>query len=110
VGVFVSVAVPGGESVMARKYVVVYVVLMGLLAATVGAAYLHLGNLTIVAALTIAVAKTSLILLYFMHIRFSGRRLWVFAVVGFLWLAILLTLAMTDYLSRGWIPLPTGWE
>ena len=48
-------------------------------AATVGAAYLHLGNLTIVAALTIAVAKTSLILLYFMHIRFSGRRLWVFA-------------------------------
>ena len=99
-----------GRTISVGMYVLVYVVLMALLAATVGAAYLHLGNLTIVAALTIAVAKTSLILLYFMHIRFSGRRLWVFAVVGFLWLAILLTLAMTDYLSRGWIPLPTGWE
>jgi len=99
-----------GRTISVGMYVLVYVVLMALLAATVGAAYLHLGNLTIVAALTIAVAKTSLILVYFMHIRFSGRRLWVFAVVGFLWLAILLTLAMTDYLSRGWLPLPAGWE
>jgi cytochrome c oxidase subunit 4 len=98
------------KSVSAGMYFVVYVALMVLLGVTIGAAYFHLGNMTIVAAVGIAVVKACLIILYFMHIRFSGRTRWVFAVVGFLWLAILLTLGMTDYLSRGWLPSPTGWE
>ena len=98
------------RTVSMGMYLVVYLALMALLAATVGAAYLHLGNFTIVAAVGIAVVKATLIILYFMHIRFGGRNLWVFAVVGFLWLAILLTLGMTDYLSRGWLAVPRGWE
>jgi cytochrome c oxidase subunit IV len=98
------------RSVSVGMYWIVYVALMALLAVTIGAAYFHLGNMTIVAAVGIAVVKATLIILYFMHIRFSGRSRWVFAVVGFLWLAILLTLGMTDYLSRGWLPTPGGWE
>ena len=98
------------KTVSAGMYLLVYLALMVLLAATVGAAYLHLGNLTVVAAVGIAIVKATLIILYFMHIRVGSRNLWVFAVVGFLWLAILLTLGMTDYLSRGWVPAPTVWE
>ena len=98
------------KAVSVGMYLVIYVALMALLAATVGAAYLHLGNMTVVAAVAIAAVKACLIILYFMHIRFSGRTRWVFAVVGFLWLAILFSLAMTDYLSRGWLGVPKGWE
>ena len=93
-----------------RSYVSVYVALLCLLAATIGGAYLKLGVFNVVAALLIAAAKTVLIILYFMHIRGSARTRWVFVGIGFFWLAILISLAMTDYFTRGWIPLPAGWE
>src|SRR5262252_3061701 len=96
--------------VSVRVYVFVYATLMILLALTVGAAYVHLGNFNILVALTISVAKALLIISYFMHMRYSARTKWAFAGVGFLWLAILLALTMTDYLTRSWLPLPVGWE
>lgn len=98
------------EAASAKSYVGVYVMLLGLLAATIGGAYLRLGVLNAAVALAIAGAKAVLIILYFMHIRGSGRRRWVFVSVGFFWLAILIALAMTDYLTRGWIAPPVGWE
>lgn len=96
--------------VSANVYVSIYVALLILLVLTVGAAYVHLGVFNPVIAMAIAIAKACLIILYFMHIRYSGRIRWIFAGVGFFWLAILLVLAMTDYLTRGWLPLPSGWE
>jgi cytochrome c oxidase subunit 4 len=53
-----------------------------------------------VVALTIAVIKATLVVLYFMHVRYSTRLTWVIVVAGFFWLAILFALVMTDYLSR----------
>lgn len=99
------------EHIVEKKiYYSVFGGLMALLAATVGIAYVHLGRLNVVAALTIATIKTVLIMLYFMHLRYSSRLLWVFVVAGFFWLGIIFTLVFSDYLTRGWLQTPTGWE
>lgn len=92
------------DHIVSRKtYFIVFVILLILLAATLGAAYLDLGPLNEVVALTIAIAKALLIILYFMHVRYSNRITWVFVGLGFFWLAILVTLTMSDYLTRNWL-------
>ncbi|MDQ6655824.1 MAG: cytochrome C oxidase subunit IV family protein [Verrucomicrobiota bacterium] len=76
--------------------------LLGFLALTIGAAYIDLGPFNTVVALLISLAKASLILLFFMHLRYSRPLVWVVAGAGFFWLGIMLVLAMNDYLTRGW--------
>jgi cytochrome c oxidase subunit 4 len=49
----------------------------------------------------IATAKMALILLYFMHVRYSERLVWIFSTAAFLWLILLITGLMNDYLTRG---------
>ena len=93
-----------------KTYYAVFGSLMALLAATVGIAYLHLGKLNVIAAVTIAFAKAILIVLYFMHVRYSPRLIWIFVGAGFFWLGILFALSFADFFTRGWLPLPTGWE
>jgi cytochrome c oxidase subunit 4 len=84
-----------------KVYVAVFVALMLLMAATVGMAYLDLGILNNVVALAIAVAKTLLIMLYFMHLRYNSRLIKIFAVIGFLFLFILVAFTLADYFTRG---------
>jgi cytochrome c oxidase subunit 4 len=86
-----------------KTYCAVFGGLMALLAATVGIAYVHLSRLNVVAALTIAMIKAALIILYFMHVRYSSRLLWIFVGAGFFWLGIMFVLAFSDYLTRGWL-------
>jgi cytochrome c oxidase subunit 4 len=86
-----------------RTYVVIYLALLALLAATIIASRFNLGPLGLAIAIGIAVVKALLIMLYFMHVRFSSRLTWIFASAAFFWLAILIGLVMTDYLSRGWL-------
>lgn len=88
-----------------KTYYAVFAGLIALLAATIGIAYIHLGKLNVVAALTIAFIKASLIILYFMHVRYSSRLLWIFVGAGFFWLAILFALSFADYVTRTWLPL-----
>jgi cytochrome c oxidase subunit 4 len=83
-----------------RTYVLIWAALMLLLFATLGLALLNLSPFNVALALTIAVTKMLLILLYFMHVKFSSRLTWLFAGAGFLWLLIMITLTMTDYLAR----------
>ena len=52
-------------------------------------------------ALLIAIAKTALVVLFFMHVRYSGRLVWLSAFGGFFWLLILFAFTMSDYLTRG---------
>jgi len=66
-------------------------------------AKLDLGLLNVVVALTIAVIKATLVVLYFMHVRWSSRLTWVFVCAGFFWLAIMVALTLSDYLTRGWL-------
>lgn len=84
-----------------RVYLGVFVALLVLMAATVGAAYFDLGIFNNVVALLIAMAKTSLIMLYFMHLRYSSRLTQAFAAVGFLFLLILIVGTLHDYFTRG---------
>jgi cytochrome c oxidase subunit 4 len=93
-----------------RAYVVAYLVLMGLLAATVAAAFVPWSGLLpghgwgVGIALTVALAKGLLILLYFMHVKYSARMVWAFAGAGFLWLGIMFTLTFSDYVTRNHPP------
>jgi cytochrome c oxidase subunit 4 len=86
-------------------YFIVYIVLMVLLVATVTAWYFHLGLLGILLGDMIGIVKATIIILYFMHVRYSSKMVWVIAVAGFVWLAILVGLTLSDYFSRGWLPL-----
>jgi cytochrome c oxidase subunit 4 len=89
-----------------RTNVQVFLALLLLLFATVGGAYLPLGPLHFPVAMTIAAAKAVLIVLFFMHLL-HGRRLAALAsIAGFLWLGLLITLTLCDYLSREWLNRP----
>jgi cytochrome c oxidase subunit 4 len=89
-----------------RLYYVIFGALIILTILTVAVARIDLGHgLNDVVALTIAVAKALLVVLYFMHVRYSSRLTWVFVAAGFFWLAILLVLTMSDYLTRWWLTL-----
>lgn len=81
-------------------YFVVFGLLLALLAATVVAAMVPLGPWSVVVALGIAAVKGTLIVFYFMHIRYSNSLVQVFSVAGFLWLALLFVFLFSDYLTR----------
>jgi cytochrome c oxidase subunit IV len=81
----------------------VWVALLALLLLTWGVAKFDLGAWNIIAALTIAVAKMLLVVVVFMHLRYSVKLIWVFAAAGIFWLFIMITLTMSDYLTRGLI-------
>jgi cytochrome c oxidase subunit 4 len=99
------------ETIVAKKtYLLVWVSLLALLALTVGVAYIHLGRLNAFASLGIAVAKATIIILYFMHVRYSPRLVWVFVGAGFFWLGIMFVLSLGDYLTRVYLPMPTDWN
>ena len=53
--------------------------------------------------MSIACTKGLLVVLYFMHVKYSSKLTWVFAGSGVLWLLILFALTLSDYVSRGWI-------
>ena len=87
-----------------RTYTTIYVWLVVLMLLTILASYLNLGVLNLSVALLIALVKATLVVMYFMHVKDSGRLIWIYSAGAFLWLAILLGLTFSDYLSRGWVP------
>ena len=89
-----------------RHYFYVYIALMVLLAATVGAAFINIEPFNFGLTMLIAVAKAAMILLIFMHVRYSERLVWVFSCAAFLWLALLIALSLNDYFTRGWLNIP----
>src|SRR5881392_1771018 len=85
-----------------RTYYLIYVVLLVCTYLTWQVAYFDLGPMNAVAALTIAVFKAALVVLFFMHVKYSPRLTWIVVVGSIFWLGILLTLTMSDYLTRAW--------
>jgi cytochrome c oxidase subunit 4 len=81
-------------------YYLIFAALMAGTAITVGAAFVDLGALNTVVALTIAVVKALLVVLFFMHVRYSTRLTWAVVVGSVFWLGILLALTFSDYLMR----------
>jgi cytochrome c oxidase subunit 4 len=84
-------------------YYFVFAALMVGTALTVVVAMFDLGAFNNIVMLSIACAKALLVVLFFMHVRWSTRLTWVVAASGFFWLLILFGLTMGDYLSRGWM-------
>ena len=93
------------EHIVSRKtYFTIFIALMILTGLTVWVATFDLGRMNAVVALTIAVVKGLLVVLYFMHVRYSSRLTMVFVAAGFVWLIIMVSLTLSDYLTRPWSP------
>jgi len=91
-------------------YLVVFALLMILLVLTVVAAFwVNLGGANILVALTIAIVKAVLVVLYFMHVKYASRLTKIFVASAFLWLAIMFALTFGDYLTRPYLPMSRGW-
>ena len=85
-----------------RVYYTIFAILMLCTLLTVLIAFVDLGPFNTVAALTIAVFKAALVVLYFMHVKYSTRLTWAVVAGSVFWLGILLVLTMSDYLTRAW--------
>ena len=62
----------------------------------------YFSGLNIIVALTIAVFKASLVVLFFMHAKYSPKRTQLVIIASVFWLAIMLFMTMSDYISRSW--------
>ncbi len=85
-----------------RIYAGIILTLMAFTSLTVWAAYQDLGLFNIVVALAIATCKATLVVLYFMHARYSPRRTQLVIIAGVFWLGILLAMTLADYRTRHW--------
>jgi cytochrome c oxidase subunit IV len=85
----------------------VYGLIFGLLilctGLTVGASYIDLpGNLNAVVALAIAVFKAVIVVLFFMHVKYSSKLTKLTVAAGLFTFIVLITMTLTDYMSRAW--------
>ena len=97
-------------SLSLRAYGGVFATLLALTGATTGLAYIDLGVFNPIVAVSIAAAKALLVALFFMHLVHTKHRTQLVAGAGLLWLLILITLTLSDVLTRNWFPQPTGWN
>jgi cytochrome c oxidase subunit 4 len=89
-------------------YVAVFGTLMVLTAATVAAAFVHIGALNFPIAIGIAITKATVVILFFMHVKYSSKLTKFVVASSLFFLAFLFGLTFTDYLSRGWYASPRG--
>ena len=97
-----------------KVYLRVFAALLLLTALTVTASFFDLGGgrlhyANAIVAISIAVAKATLVVLYFMHVRYGSRMTWVFVGAGVFWLLILIVLTLSDVFTRQWIPALPPW-
>jgi cytochrome c oxidase subunit IV len=86
-----------------RVYYAVFAALLVLTGVTVAVARVDLGALNTIVALGIAATKAALVVLFFMHVRYGSRLVWLVVAAGVLWLASLIVLTMADVATRGWL-------
>jgi cytochrome c oxidase subunit 4 len=85
-----------------RTYFVIFGLLMLGTYLTVQATFLDLGALNTPIALAIAIAKATVVVLYFMHVKYSPRLTKIVVAGSILWLVILLVMTLGDYATRVW--------
>ncbi|MFL6228600.1 MAG: cytochrome C oxidase subunit IV family protein [Pyrinomonadaceae bacterium] len=99
------------EHIVPRKtYFGIFAALIVLTVVTYFASLINFGSdaINTAVALAIAVTKATLVILYFMHVRYSSRLTWIVIASGFLWLAIMIGLTLSDFLTRNFSHLPGG--
>src|SRR4030095_15659184 len=86
-----------------RIYITIFMVLLVGTALTVWAAFVDFPwRLNTIVALTIATIKATFVVLYFMHVRYSSRLIWVIMAAALFWMAILFAFTFSDYKTRKW--------
>jgi cytochrome c oxidase subunit IV len=81
-------------------YFLIFGALMVLTVITYWVALYDFGALNVVIALAVAVTKALLVVLFFMHVRYSNRLTKIVVIAGFFWLAIMIVLTLSDYFTR----------
>ena len=89
-----------GRIVPVLVYVRVAMALLALLGLTITISFIDLGDVNLVIALTIAIVKATLVVLFFMHMRHSPRVNWIVGIAGITWLFFMLILSMSDFMTR----------
>lgn len=92
-----------------RMYVGVFAMLLVLTFTTVLVAEIELGPWNVVVALTIAIIKALLVVLFFMDVRRSSGLTKLFVIAGLFWMLILFGMTSNDYFTRNWSPLGNWW-
>lgn len=100
----------GHHVIPIRVYLTIIAILFFLTFVTVWVAFLDFGFLNTVIAVGIACIKALLVVMYFMHLKYSARVLWLYAGAGAIFFVILIALTLSDYRSREWFPAPKAWE
>jgi cytochrome c oxidase subunit 4 len=90
-------------------YLTIFATLLVGTALTVWAAYQDFGFLNLPIALAIAAFKASLVVLYFMHVKYASKLTQLASVLGFVWLAILLGMTSSGIFTRDWVGSDPGW-
>ncbi len=84
------------------QYTLVFGTLLVGTAITVGAAYVELGVFNPIVALAIASFKAVIVILFFMHVKYQSRLVKMTVGAGFFTFLVLITMTLTDYMSRAW--------
>jgi cytochrome c oxidase subunit IV len=95
--------------VSVKVYITIFLVLLVGTALTVAAAFVDFPwRLNTIVALTIATVKATFVVLYFMHVRYSTRLVWVIVISALFWMGILFAFTLSDYFTRSWLSTQTG--
>ena len=84
------------------QYCYVFGTLLVFTGITVGAAFVDLGVLNPIVALGIACFKAVIVILFFMHVKYQSRLVKMTVAAGFFTFIVLITMTLTDYMSRAW--------
>jgi cytochrome c oxidase subunit IV len=88
--------------VSSKLYIGIWAILMCLTVITASVAFINLGPLNTVVVLAIATSKALLVVLFFMHVKYTSEKLTKMVIVSALfWLMLLLFLSLADYTTRG---------
>ena len=85
-----------------KTYLLILAALMILTATTTGAAFINMGVFSPIVALGIACLKAVLVILFFLHIRYSSKVMMLTVGAGFFTFLVLITMTLSDYISRNW--------
>jgi cytochrome c oxidase subunit 4 len=88
----------------------IFVILILLTIVTTASDYVNLGPFNLLLALIIASTKAMLVILYFMHLRWSPKLSWAFMGLSFFFLALMIGMTFDDFATRGWLYVPQGWS
>lgn len=89
-----------------KIYYLVFGALMCLTLLTYSIAFVNLGRFNLVVALAIAIVKASLVILFFMHVKYSTTLTKAVVATGFIFFGIMIFFTMSDLISRGWSGVP----